>query len=186
MDDYLNNNIKQSSTLQGIYMITNTITDEVYIGYSTDIKRRWSCHKANMKANRFLYKSFSNIYVKDESKIRWDILEECSREELSKRETYWIDYIRNVGVMVVNKNASGAVPLNSVEGKLHKSIAQTGERNGNAKLKEKDVLKMIRLYHDGETIKDLSKMFGVSDMQVRKICVYKETWKNVWNMMEAC
>lgn len=165
-------------------MITNTITDEVYIGYSEDIKRRWSCHKANMKkkANRFSYQSFSNAFQINEINIKWDILEEipfeCAEVELPKKETYWIDFIRNTGTVVVNKNNSGAVPRNSEEAKLHKSIAQTGERNGNAKLSDRKVEQMIRLYYDGETVRDLSEIFGVSVSTVKRICRYEDSRKN--------
>ena len=37
----------------GIYRITNTVNNKIYIGQSTNIKRRWRSHKCNAKNEKY-------------------------------------------------------------------------------------------------------------------------------------
>ena len=39
--------------ISGIYRITNTVTNDCYIGSSKDVKRRWKEHKCKSKWKRF-------------------------------------------------------------------------------------------------------------------------------------
>ena len=76
-----------------IYKITNLINQKIYIGKTTKtIESRWNKHWADSIrediSNRPLYKAF-NKYGKENFKI--EQLEECSIDELSDREIYWIE-----------------------------------------------------------------------------------------------
>ena len=73
----------------GIYKITSP-TGKIYIGQSVDIKRRWQYHKSFTKTNldSILYRSFAKYSV-DEHKF--EILEECKKEDLNERERYYIE-----------------------------------------------------------------------------------------------
>ena len=54
--------------IQGIYKIINCINGKIYIGQSTDIKTRFSCHKHNAlvkKINRPLYTSIRKYGIEN-------------------------------------------------------------------------------------------------------------------------
>ena len=53
-----------------------------------------------------------------------------------------------------------------------------GERNGQAKIKETDVIKIRSLYDSGTHYKQIAKMFNLSNCHIHKI-VTKKLWKNV-------
>jgi group I intron endonuclease len=73
----------------GIYKITNP-NGKIYIGQSTNIEERWlKGHKHNSGSGKKLKNSF--IKYGWENHIKEDI-EECLIEELSDRETYWMEY----------------------------------------------------------------------------------------------
>lgn len=79
----------------GIYKITNKINNKVYVGQSHFIETRWESHKRNAfyknshSYNYILYKAIRKYGVENFS---FEIIEECSSEELNKREKYWIDF----------------------------------------------------------------------------------------------
>ena len=70
----------------GIYQIVNTITGARYIGQSIDIKRRLRQHKRK-EQNPNLKKDFENFGI---DAFKFEILEECKVEELTKREDYYL------------------------------------------------------------------------------------------------
>ncbi len=81
--------------LAGIYKITNTITNEFYIGSSKDIKTRWRKH-TNLSAwkkcpNNKLYIAFQKYGL---DKFSFEILEETT--SLKEREQYYIDLLKPV------------------------------------------------------------------------------------------
>ena len=73
----------------GIYMLTNSITGERYIGASKDIRKRIWGHKKDAKANRKLKISKAIAkYGFDNFKV--EVLEVCSVDELDEKEVAWI------------------------------------------------------------------------------------------------
>jgi group I intron endonuclease len=83
----------------GIYKITNLADNKCYIGQSSNILDRWQ-HEINdaFYPNCFGYKTaLSHAFRKYASdgqdvltKFKFEILEECSRDNLDAREIYWI------------------------------------------------------------------------------------------------
>lgn len=79
----------------GIYKITNKITGKIYVGQSVNIEKRWIQHKEtannpHLEAyNRELYKDIRTFGLNN---FLFEILEECSLEELNDKEQYWICY----------------------------------------------------------------------------------------------
>ena len=72
----------------GIYKITSP-SKKVYIGQSIDIIKRWSYYKClNCKKQNFLYHSFKKYGVE---KHEFEILCQCSKEELNNLESYYIE-----------------------------------------------------------------------------------------------
>lgn len=85
----------------GIYKITNKINNKCYIGQSTCIKKRWENHKC-MNSGKYpgscyynypLYRAFRKYGVDNFS---FEVLEECSKEELCSKELYYIQKYNSV------------------------------------------------------------------------------------------
>lgn len=78
----------------GIYKITNLINGKCYIGQSVDILRRWRNHKETSKNSSKeayeypLYRAFRKYGLENFS---FEILEECKKEELDIKETFYIN-----------------------------------------------------------------------------------------------
>ena len=100
--------ILQDKTKCGIYKITNLITDECYIGQSNDIYRRWSDHckcglGIDTPVGNKLYKAIQEYGLEN---FTFELLVECSQDELNEKEKYFIElyqadtfgYNGNIGV----------------------------------------------------------------------------------------
>lgn len=72
----------------GIYKITNKLNNKSYIGQSIHIEDRWKEHIWG-KGNHPLHLDI----IKDGlENFNFEILEECSQEQLLEREKFWITY----------------------------------------------------------------------------------------------
>lgn len=85
--------ILQDKTKCGIYKITNLITDECYIGQSNDIYRRWSDHckcglGIDTPVGNKLYKAIQEYGLEN---FTFELLVECSQDELNEKEKYFIE-----------------------------------------------------------------------------------------------
>lgn len=85
--------ILQAKTKMGIYKITNTETNECYIGQSTDIYKRWNQHcKAGLgidtPAGNKLYKAIQQYGLEN---FTFQLLLECERSQLDEKEKYFIE-----------------------------------------------------------------------------------------------
>lgn len=82
-----------TSTVTGIYKITNLETSECYIGQSVDIARRWTDHAKcglgiDTPAQNKLYQAIQKDGIWSFS---WEVIEECSKEQLDERERFYIN-----------------------------------------------------------------------------------------------
>ena len=77
--------------MTGIYKITNTVNNKVYIGQSTNIEKRFGEHKRNAfnpKTHTYYYPLYCAIRKYCIDNFAFEVLEECSVEELTIREQY--------------------------------------------------------------------------------------------------
>lgn len=78
----------------GIYMITNLLTDEVYIGRAVSVDKRWqehckSCFNIGTIAHSTLHTRMAKEGIWNFS---FQLLEEVPKDKLSEREKYWINF----------------------------------------------------------------------------------------------
>jgi len=73
----------------GIYRVTSP-TGCVYVGQSINIKRRWSEYK-NLRGCGSDTRLYRSLKKHGFNKHKFDILEQCSQEELNNREIYYIE-----------------------------------------------------------------------------------------------
>ena len=124
----------------GIYKITEINNpDNFYVGKSNNIERRFSEHKTKTyEQSRIPFDK--EIQEKGKNAFTYEVLEECSIEELSEREKYWTDKLQ--------ATKSG----NKFDGGLTDVV---GSNNPKAKLTEEDVIKIRKAYANHEKQKEV-------------------------------
>lgn len=123
--------MKDSGRICGIYKIISP-SNRVYIGQSVDVKSRWRTYLSLSTGNKgqiLLYKSLTKY---SPEKHTFEIIEECSVEDLNCRERYWQDFydVLNGGLNLVLQECGEQRRIFSQESSERKSIASSGERNG--------------------------------------------------------
>ena len=79
---------KRYQIMIGIYSITDNLTGNMYIGKSTDIKRRFTEHKTpKARGNDRLHK---DIQEKGIENFTFSVLEECNIDDLNLKELQYI------------------------------------------------------------------------------------------------
>lgn len=79
----------------GIYKIESP-SGKIYIGQSKNIDARWERYRfiSNSRSQQYLNNSFAKYGIQNHI---FEIVEECSLEELSSREIYWISFYNSYG-----------------------------------------------------------------------------------------
>ena len=76
----------------GIYSITCTITNKVYIGKSINIKNRWHQHRYALRRNNHDNSYLQNAWnTHGEKNFQFSIVEETTEEDLQDKEIYYIE-----------------------------------------------------------------------------------------------
>lgn len=78
----------------GIYTITNIINNKLYVGHTTNFKKRFSKHlntlRRDIHANSHLQNSWNKY---GESNFKFEILENCEEKFLYSVENYWCNLL---------------------------------------------------------------------------------------------
>lgn len=111
--------------LKGIYRITHKLNGMCYIGQSVDISSRWQQHLTPNKSG------IGTALAKEPELFTFEILEECSKEELNDREKHYIQVYNCIhpnGYNKTNGGSSGSIVSEEVRKKI--SEAKTGKKRG--------------------------------------------------------
>lgn len=179
----------------GIYKYTNKINQKSYIGQSIQIEERKKQHiQASYNKNHINYYSDFHKAIREFGIENFDfeILEQCSKEQLNEREVYWIKYYNsyedgynmtpggdfnpsNVPEIVQRRTK---ILLENPE--INAKLSHKGETNPNAKLTEEDVKEIRLAYKEGKNIRDIYPKFqdkiSYSGFQY---CWLGKSWKEV-------
>lgn len=160
----------------GIYKITNKINNKCYIGQSVDVEKRitthfWAAFRENLPSyNNHLYQAIRKYGEENFDYVILKTLKEPDKVSLDKLEQYYIKkydsfhngYNMNEGGNTANQNIA------------------SGERNGHAKLTEKDVIEIRKAYNNHELKRDVYKRY---EDRINKTGFHKiwnwNTWKNI-------
>jgi len=130
----------------GIYKITNTINHKVYIGQagkglntiSGRIKNHLSSLKSNNHCNKHLQSSwnkYTEIYGIE--CFTFEVIEECSKDELDIMETYWICYYQSYDRRYgYNKDFGGSSGIPTEETRKKISYSRKGFKMSDGQKKK--------------------------------------------------
>jgi len=165
-----NKTITTKSKICCVYIIKNNITKKVYIGSTTNVYDRYHNHKSkltnNVHENNELQIDFNSLGIKCFSFL---ILNICDEKELQDKEQSCLDGYN----LKYNLQPTAYSNLNRKQSdstKIKVSKANSGCRNGQAKLNEEQV-KAIRKSTSKGII--LSKKYNISCAQVSMVKNYK-------------
>lgn len=184
----------------GIYKISNTVNDKIYIGSSINILQRIKEHIKTLKAGVHRNSYLQNHYNKYGQCLIYEVIEECEIINILEREQFYIDLfkssIRKYGFNLCPTAGSQLGFKHSKETKEYwskkrkgfkhssisrnnMSLAKQGSNHAKAKLNETDIIK-IRATHDGsrQATKIISNEYKVSWSTIHYIIIRK-TWKHI-------
>ena len=124
----------------GIYKITKKENGKSYIGQSNDIERRIKEHqyKTDLAIELAIHKYGVDAF-------NYEVLEQCSLEELDAKEIYWIQYYNTFKGFGYNCNKGGG--------------DSRGENNGRTNLTNEDVAYIRECYDLHKRRKEVYKQF---------------------------
>lgn len=145
----------------GIYKIKNKINNKVYIGQSSNITNRFNYYTASnlrFQPNSLILKAIHKYGLEF---FEFSILEECSVEDLNKKEIYYIS--------LYNSTKTG---YNMTTGGDH----NVGSANPMADLSEEDI-KFIRELYNSKTY---MKKYEIYEKYFKHKCG-KRAFEKAWN-----
>lgn len=136
----------------GIYKIENLINGKVYIGKSVDIKSRLQNHKSesfNKNSNAYdtaIHRAIRKYGIENFS---FEVIEECSRENLSDKEKYWIKFYNSFGSGYnLTTGGEGVPTVNEKQiRKLWDDGLSIGEIFEKTKYNKHTIINVLQNYH---------------------------------------
>jgi group I intron endonuclease len=111
----------------GIYKITNSVNNKIYIGSSTNIYYRLRRHKSDLLNQQHKNPYLQNAYNKyGKTCFKVDIIETCSIDQIFVREQYYIDNLNP------DYNIRRDVIANKISDETRKKISATMKEKSKA------------------------------------------------------
>jgi len=128
--------LKDNKGKSGVYMLTNKLTNDIYIGQSVDISKRFRNYfnlnyiksKSNLIISRTLIKyGYSNFSV--------TILEYCDKFDLNKREQYYFNILNpQYNILKIAGSSRGFKHSEETKMKISKSLKEIYKKEKSALL----------------------------------------------------
>ena len=135
----------------GIYKITNTINNKIYIGCSKHIELRWQQHiyeTNNEKQYQYNYTIHRAMRKYGIENFTFECIEEVEENQMMEREKYWIDYYDSYNNGYNETNGGDCGPT------------MFGESNPKAKLTEADVIAIRTMLLDGKMLSEVYPIYA--------------------------
>lgn len=139
----------------GIYKITNQINGKYYIGQSVNIKRRWQehCKFNSREQDAVIHQAFKKYGIENFS---FEILEECSQNQLDDLEIKWIAYFDSQNPNKGYNCTSGGQGTSQCDIKLSKEqVLKIQDLLINSSLSQNDIAKQFNVSY--QTISDINQ-----------------------------
>jgi len=135
----------------GIYRISHRDSEKSYVGQSKDIFNRWKSH-SNFARKKLSYIS-SALKLYGLESFRFEVIEECSLEELNGREVYWISYFNCLSPNGYNLTSGGGQGTTLSEETRNK-ISESNKKAQKGKIFSKEHGQKISKALKGRTISE--------------------------------
>lgn len=144
----------------GIYKITRRDTGKAYIGQSVDVFARWKSHSnfAQAKKNWQIIKRA--LHAHGIAQFTFEVLEECSKEDLNDREIYWIKHFDTISPAGYNLTSGGGGLQNPSE-EIRKKMSKAASKPC--------IITINEISKEYESAEAAAKIFG---KHKRTICNY--------------
>ena len=111
----------------GVYKITNLITNDLYIGSSACKKgflNRFEHHKHSLRRNLSPCLKLQNSWNKyGEDNFSFEIIEVCSLKKCIEREQYWLDLLKpSLNILTTAGNSLGAIHTETTKNKISEKL----------------------------------------------------------------
>ena len=127
----------------GIYKFTNKITGESYIGQSINIVSRYNSHKYLCGSDTYFHK---NIRYYGFNNFSFEVLEECSKEELNDKEIYYIKKYNTVYPKGYNISRGGNTGVHRLyKLNTYADVSNIIELLKNSKMTNTDIAKLYNV-----------------------------------------
>ena len=138
--------MEDKQSIIGVYKISNSLSGRYYIGYSTNIHRRFSVHRSKLKQNChdniFLQRAYN---LDGQDKFNYDIIHICDTKDEAKE--FELQYLTDLSIrnMLYNlnyNNSGGDLLINhpekeSIREKINKSCKETLNKMSQEERKQK-------------------------------------------------
>lgn len=137
--------------ISGVYKITNTVTNDFYIGSSKNVKKRWADHKCHSKwkrcPNNPLYLDMQKYGV---DKFDFQMLANVEPENLKDVEQQFIETLKPT---YNDKNAKGLdIERQKMQHKEYKKKYNQSEKGKENNRKYSNKYRNQTCYYNGETL----------------------------------
>ena len=140
----------------GIYQIINNVNNHSYVGQSQDIYRRWDKHRStayNINDKSYDLPLYRAIRKYGLEQFSFNIIVECSNEELDMLEKYWIKEINpEYNLSSGGQNGSSSQKLTPAQ---VKEIQEILINDTEGRISHKDLAKKYGVTAEG-TIRDIN------------------------------
>lgn len=167
--------------MKGIYIITCSQENLVYIGSSKNINSRFIKHKTHLR---------NRIHHCEELQLAWDAYGEDSftfkileqTEDYLKQEQKWIDKFWP-NCYNTHQKAFSTMEPKTINKMLNTKYEKYGNYSATAFLKETDVLEIISLLNEGKSQCDIAKIYNISNCTVFNIKAGR-SWKHLNHLVK--
>ena len=164
--------------ISGIYKITNTVTNDFYIGSSKDVKQRWANHKCksiwNKCPNNPMYIDMKKYGL---DKFEFEILAEVEEDSLKETEQQFIETLKPT---YNNRNANGLDFERKKEYNKEYQKSDKYKKYEKTEKRKKAKKEYQKEYHKSEKYKKYQKEYQQSDERKE---YQKEYYKEYGNQL---
>lgn len=142
-----------SSKLCGIYVIICTVTGEMYVGSSVDVRRRWRQHRNRLRKGTSTSPRLQSAWTTYPDHFSFALLQECLEEKLHSMEQQWFDRL---------------APTLNVEGRAGTSLGRRLTPEQREKLKRRPQSQARKHEYFGEqlTAPEIAERSGMQQVTI--------------------
>ena len=122
----------------GIYSITHIATGKQYVGQSVNVFERWKQHSTPRKNASGIKGAIMKWGI---DAFEFKVLEECNKEDLNDRESFWIETLRTLAPDGYNLTSGGDSPK-TVSDETRKKLSEASRKQKGCTRSEETRRKM--------------------------------------------